>query len=405
MKVASKRLILGVAVVAAACLIPSTRLGGQTSAQTKPLLAEQVFKNVPALKDIPVDDFMGTMGIMCASLGFDCSDCHNGAGTDKVNWADDTPRKVIARRMVQMVQTINKTNFNNRQMVTCWTCHRNRDRPVTTPQVEVIYGMPPAESDDVIRQLPGLPPPAQILDKYIQAVGGAQKLAGLKSFEGEGKSVGFGGFGGVGEVHWYSQAPDKHTLQILYHDSANASEARGDTTRSYDGKTAWLRTPLNVLGEYQLTGSELDGARLDAMLAFPGSIKQDLTDLRSGPTTTISDLPGPSSQTDQRSSVMVGQNKPVNVVQGTGPNGLLATLYFDRDSGLLLRLVRYGKSPIGRYPSQIDFSDYREVDGIKFPFLVTFAWLDGRDAIQLDKVKLNGAIDQSHFAKPASLKK
>src|SRR5437660_9796902 len=91
----------------------------QPASQEKPLLAEQVFKNVQALKGIPVDDFLQTMGIMSAALQFDCSDCHVGAGTDSVNWAADTPRKRTARRMVNMVATINKDNFGGRQLVTC----------------------------------------------------------------------------------------------------------------------------------------------------------------------------------------------------------------------------------------------------------------------------------------------
>src|SRR5580693_9133849 len=57
--------------------------------------SDQVFKNVQVLKGIPVDDFLGTMGIMCAALGFDCSECHTGAGTVKVDWAADNPRKLI----------------------------------------------------------------------------------------------------------------------------------------------------------------------------------------------------------------------------------------------------------------------------------------------------------------------
>jgi len=180
---------------------------------------------------------------------------------------------------------------------------------------------------------------------------------------------------------------------------------RGDTTRSYNGHIGWLRTPLNVLGEYELSGSELDGARLDAMLSFPGQIKQIFTDLKTGPPTTISDLPGPSSQTSVQSSVMVGQDRPVQVVQGTGPRGLLATMYFDKQSGLLLRLVRYGKSPIGRYPTEIDFADYRDVGGIKFPFRMTFAWLDGRDAIQLSEIRTNVPIDEAKFGRPPALQK
>src|SRR5919201_1230901 len=131
----------------------------QSAPQEKPLLAEEVFKNVQVLKGISVDDFLGTMGIMTAALQFDCSDCHVGAGTDKVDWAADTPRKLMARRMVTMVATINKNNFGGRQMVTCWTCHRNRDRPLVTPVMETIYGMPDLAQDDVLVTQPGSPSP------------------------------------------------------------------------------------------------------------------------------------------------------------------------------------------------------------------------------------------------------
>src|ERR1700682_691196 len=162
----------------------------QPAAQEKPLLAEQVFKNIQALKGISVDDFLQTVGIMAAALQFDCSDCHLGAGTSAVDWAADTPRKVMARRMVNMVATINKTNFGGRQVVTCWTCHRNRDKPMTTPTMDVIYGMPELVSDDVIQQVPGVPSADAILDKYIQASGGAQRLAGLTSFDAKGTRVG-----------------------------------------------------------------------------------------------------------------------------------------------------------------------------------------------------------------------
>ena len=118
--------------------------GGQAGSVAPPpaMLAEQAFKNVQALKGISAADFMGTMGVMSASLGFDCSECHNAAGTDKVDWAADTPRKVIARRMVNMVATINKDNFGGRQLVTCWSCHRNRDKPLVTPNLDFVYGMP-----------------------------------------------------------------------------------------------------------------------------------------------------------------------------------------------------------------------------------------------------------------------
>jgi photosynthetic reaction center cytochrome c subunit len=387
----------GIAVVA---LISAGLAVAQPAAPDKPLLAEQVFKNIQVLKGIPVDDFMETMGIMTAALQFDCSDCHANAGTDRVDWAADTPRKRTARRMVAMVATINKDNFGGRQMVTCWTCHRNRDRPLVTPTMEAIYTTPSLEPDDVIVSPPGLPAPGSILDKYIEASGGAQRLAGLTSFVGKGTSVGFGGFGGGGEVEIDAKVPDQRATIILF----KAETGRGDQIRSYNGRTGWVRTPLNVLGEFQLSGGDLDGARFDAQLSFPGQIKQILTNLKTGPPTSIMDLPGPSSQTSLQQDLALGQSHECDVVQGTGPRGLLVTLYFDRQSGLLLRELRYGNSPIGRVPTQIDYGNYRDVNGIKLPFRITYAWLDGRDSIELTDIKTNVPIDEAKFGRPAPLK-
>ena len=131
----------------------------------------------------PVDDFMDTMGIMSAALGSDCSDCHANAGTDAVKWEADTERKRTARRMTLMVGTINRTNFGGRQVVTCWTCHRGRDIPVTLPPIDLVYGEPIIEADEIIRQsFPGEPTPDQILDKYLEALGGVQRWQAVTSY-------------------------------------------------------------------------------------------------------------------------------------------------------------------------------------------------------------------------------
>src|SRR5215813_11782254 len=172
----SGRGILAATGMAVAGLIGTALAPAQSASQEKPLLAEQVFKNIQVLKGIPVDDFLETMGIMAAALQFDCSDCHVGAGTDKVDWAADTPRKRMARNMVNMVADINRNNFGGRQMVTCWTCHRNRDKPMVTPVMATIYGTPAFEPDDVVVQAPGVASAESILDKYIQATGGEQRL-------------------------------------------------------------------------------------------------------------------------------------------------------------------------------------------------------------------------------------
>jgi len=395
------RLIVAIAVMMVVWLLGSALAAPQAAPQATRNTSDEVFKNVQVLKGIPLDDFMGTMGIMCAALGFDCSDCHTGAGTENVKWAADTPKKLTARRMVVMMTTINRDNFSGRQMVTCWSCHHGRDRPATTPSLEYMYGPASQEMDDVLTQMPGQPSADTIIDRYLQAIGGSERLAGIKSYVAKGRSVGFGGFGGGGRVQIFAKFPDQRATLIDFPDNPD----RGDSIRSYNGREGWLETPLTVLGEYQLTGGELDGARLDAELSFPGQIKQVLTNLRVSMPATISDLPAPSSQTSQEvSMVAVGQDRLVDVVQGTGPRGILATLYFDKESGLLVRMVRYGQSPIGRVPTQLDYADYRDVGGIKMPFRMIFAWMDGRDAIQLNDVQTNVPIDATKFGRPTPSK-
>jgi len=162
-----------------------------------------------------------------------------------------------------------------------------------------------------------------------------------------------------------------------------------------------------VLTDFELNGSELDAAVLDAMLTFPGQMKTAMTNWRVSLPMTISDLPGPSSQTsnEKASSEGIGKDRLVDVVQGSyGTRGVIATLYFDQKSGLLLRKVAYSRTPIGRVPTQVDYTDYREVNGVKMPFHITFAWLDGRDAIQLNEVKINVPVDEAKFGHPVSNK-
>jgi hypothetical protein len=374
MKLWSSRLILAVAAGAVAW--------AQTPAPTaapKTQAAGEAFKNVTTstLKGLTVSDFLGAMGVMSAALGYDCADCHVAAGTDKVNWEFDTPKKKTARKMVEMVAVINKTNFAGVQMVTCWTCHHGRFMPSTTIGLDALYGTPNDERNDIVVPGEGVPSATQVLDKYIQAVGGAQRLAGLTSYIATGSSLGYEGLGGGGSFQIFAKSPDQRTTQIAFKDHPE----RGDSTRAYNGTAGWIKSPRGLFPEYDLTGSELDGARLDALLSFPGQIKTALNNWRSGSLDSIGD-------------------KEVQVVQGSGPRGLLATLYFDTKTGLLVRLVRYSASPIGRVPTQIDYSDYRDVNGIKFPFKYTFSWLDGRDSFQLSDVKINVPIDAAKFGKP-----
>ena len=344
--------------------------------------AGQFFKNVTTstLKDLSVDDFLGAMGVITGDLGFDCADCHPGAGGDKADFViDSLATKKMARKMIEMVATINKTNFSGVQMVTCYTCHHGRDIPVTSIPLDRVYSGPEQEDDDVVPKAVGGPSATEILDKYIQVMGGAQRLAGLTSFVATGSSLGYGGFGGDGEFTIYSKGgnPVQRTTQITFKDHPD----RGDSTWSFDGRTGWIKTPRGLFSMYELVGGELDGARLEAQLSFPGNIKQTLNNWRTGLRRAI-------------------DNKDYLIVQGSGPRGLLATFYFDEESGYLRRLVRYTPSPVGRIAVQIDYTDYRDVGGIKFPFELQFSWLDGRYTAKIKDIKTNVAIDAAKFGKP-----
>jgi hypothetical protein len=284
--------------------------------------------------------------------------------------------------MTLMMAAINRDNFGGRQVVTCWTCHRGRDVPLAMPSIDTVYGTPVLEADDLIaRSFEGEPAPEDILDKYLQALGGAQRLATITSFVATGTSEYFRGFGGGGQVQIFAKAPDQRATIIKFPDNPE----RGNATRTFDGRSGWVVTPLAVVRDYALGGMELDGARLDAQLSFPAQIKQVLTRLRVGPPDVI-------------------DGHDVRVVQGMGTRGLVATLYFDKESGLLLRMVRFGNTPIGRAPSQVDFADYREIAGagIKMPYRWTFGWLDGRDSFELKDVRVNVPIDPAVFARPVA---
>ena len=291
-----KRTILGTSVMAVVWLAGAVWAAGQAAPPAKPPMAEEVFKNVRVLRGIPVDEFMGTMGVFSAALGISCEDCHGSGDTSWDKYALDTsPRKVTARRMIQMMASINQASFGGRQVVTCYTCHRGSDRPKVTPSLARLYGDTSSEEvDDIVRPAPGAPSAEQVLDKYIQALGGAQRLASLTSFVAKGMSAGYGPESTPRPIEIFAKAPGQRTTIIHTLD--------GDNTTTYDGRSGWIAAPHRPLPVLPLAGGDLDGVRLDAELSFPARIKDTLRDWRVGLPTEIDD-------------------RPVQVVQGTGAGG------------------------------------------------------------------------------------
>lgn len=361
------------------CCAGNASAQAQASPEPKPLTAGQFFKNVTVLANLPVNEFMTTMGFFSASLGYSCENCH-GEDTGWDNYAaENREKKQTARRMILMMTAINKSYFGGRQVLTCYTCHRGGDQPTITPNLAALYSPPPEDAKDIVQEAKGSPSADQIFDKYLQALGGPQRLANVTGFVATGTVVGYGLDAEKQPLEIYAKAPGQRTT--IVHSPA------GDDVTTFDGHSAWMAgpqiagpaIPVPVLA---LSGGELDGLKLEADLSFPATIKQALGQWRVGLQTDIDD-------------------RQVQVVQGSSPGGAFATLYFDADSGLLLRVMRYTNSFVGRFPTQIDFSDYREVSGVKMPFKWTVVWLDGRQTFELSTIKLNAPIDPSKFAKPA----
>ena len=201
-------------------------------------------------------------------------------------------------------------------------------------------------------------------------------MSALTSFAGKGTIEGYDTYHMKVPVEIYAKAP--HQRAVISHTQ------NGDSTTVFDGQNGWIAAvdkPLPLLA--LLPGAELDGAKLDADLCFPGGIKQALSQWRVGfPVTTIDD-------------------QEVNILQGTGFGGSRFKLYFNAKTGLLARQVRYAETPVGTVPTQVDYADYREVAGVKMPFKIVITWTDGQSNILLTDIQPNGQLDRTRFAKPA----
>lgn len=357
-------------------------------------LAEKRFKNVQLLKGISVQEFMETMGFFAAATNMTCTICHGDESAgDWDKYADDPPLKKTARKMMLMVDTINKTNFGGARLVTCYTCHRNAAVPKVTPTLAEQYASPPPEDpDNIPSQAPGAPSPDQVFDKYLRAIGGWQKAAALTSFVAKGTYRGYDD-PGSSPVEIYAKAPGQYA-QINHGPG-------GDRITVDDGRSAWIaqaesEAPVPVV---TLGGGDLQGLHFESQFFFPGRIKQLLTNLRVG-----YPLAGAFSLLPDRTGAGIDDRELI-VMQGTTTaGGLKVRLYFDQESGLLARMVRYTNLPYGFITTEIDYADYRDVGGMKIPFRITKTWVDGRSVIEVNSVQVNVPVDASKFSKPAAPK-
>ena len=384
MKLEFKTAIRCAAGTVVVCLLAITLAHSQAGkpGMDEKQLSQDAFKNIQVLRGIPVNEFMGTMGFFSASLSMNCTDCHvtESAG-DWNRYADDTPLKQTARRMVVMMNAINRSDFGDTRLVTCYTCHRGVQHPEVTPSLAEQYGTPPPEDPDRVEVLPNTPdnPAAaeQILDKFIQAIGGAQQAAKLNSFTAKGTYAGFDTD--------FQKVPADISAKAPNQRSMTSHLPGGDDTTTYDGHEGLDRrgrqTDLADPADGRGTGRRAPGLRL----SFPAGIKQDLTKWHVGfPPVTLN-------------------GHAVQVVEGTATGGTRVKLFFDKQSGLLVRQARFINTAVGLIPLDVDYSDYRAVAGVKMPFKWTMTWVDGKSSTELSDVQPNAPVADAKFAEPASV--
>ena len=224
-------------------------------------MAGTFFKNVTVLKNIPVDEFMDTMGFFAASLSLNCIDCHvEESGGNWAHYADDTDLKRMARKMMVMVNGINANNFGGSRSVTCWTCHRGGQIPTTIPSLLEQYS-PPAPEDPneyTINTVPGkVPTSDEVFANFLKAAGGAQKVTAITTWVGMGTYVGFDTEHEANPFDIYAKSPNLRAKVAHFR--------TGDSWRVFDGKSAWIASPDKPAPIITLTGGELAGAKMDAL--------------------------------------------------------------------------------------------------------------------------------------------
>jgi photosynthetic reaction center cytochrome c subunit len=354
------RVLFATAIMFAPIALAQHSLDGP---QTESKTAEQVYKNIVQLKGTPSEQLIPAMQVISSSLGVECTFCHVGGKAE----LDDKPAKKTAREMMAMVASINKGSFGGRQQVSCYSCHHGAANPASVPPV--------LETDDVHAGTSAAPsagtaPSADdVIQKYVAAMGGADAIHKITSRVAKGAIL-------VGAsqtpIEVLTKAPNKRVT--ISH------SAQGESFTAFDGTAGWMGNTGRPARE--MTPTESGASALDAEFAIALRLKEIFPQIRRG-------------RPEQIDGVMCEQ------LIGTGPGRLPVRLYFDQSSGLLMRLVRYAETPVGRNPTQIDYADYRNADGVKIPFRWTLARVNGRFTIQIAEVKTNVPIEDAKFAKPA----
>lgn len=322
--------------------------------------AGEAYKNVQVFRDIPQTQMLSAMAVMSGALGVQCTYCHAQQFD-----SDEKPVKLTARKMIKMTLDINAANFGGKQVVSCNTCHQggrhpNGVSPVWDGRTQQRLTAPP---DAAPKSDQALPTVEEILEKYRTAVG-----------VDHAKSLHLEGFLTTDTItrprliEFFAVFPDRASLTMT-----NAGVA---TTVLINADRAWVIAPQGV------QDAPLDRVRGVATLFSP--VKLTETDARR-------EVAG-EEQLDGRSCYRV-----VSTAADT-----TASLYFDKQTGLLYETRTQNRTPIGLESTRTILDDYADVAGIKLPFSITQAALTDRVVYRFSKIEANIDIDPKKFDAPAA---
>jgi len=350
---------------------PGNHTAPATQAAPAEKTVEQVQKNIQVLTGLPASQLIPVMNYMGSSLGVTCTYCHvNKDG--KWNFVlDEKPEKGTAREMIRMVQGINKGNFKGNPAVGCFTCHRGNNEPVRVPQLPIAVPTPSAESAETApKETP--PTAAQILAKYTEALGGSAAIEKLKTRSMKGTWLTASGITLGYEV--YQTAPDR-----IY--TVLNTPRQGVFERGFNGQTAWEKSSQGL--------RDLEAIELFYLKRYPDLFR----DIKlQGQFTRLGF--GGKDKLD---------GKDVYVLRGLGVDGKGERLYFDAQTSLLRRRITSTPTIVGLIPEQVDYEDYRDVDGMKLPFTIRITSIDSffSSTRKFTEIKLNVPVDEMKFNKPA----
>ena len=331
-------------------------------------MAQEVYQNIQVLEGIPADQLPATMQFVALSLGVGCSHCHVQGANEK----DDKPQKKTARQMMQMVLATNRDNFDGRTEVTCYTCHRGNESPPSTPILSETSASPRPSDGETGGREPGETPSAeQLLDQYQAAMGGSDALSKIFSRVARGHVLAADGEKTAVEV--FSKGGD---AQLLI-----TRTAEGDATVGYSGNSGW--TSNTDRGPRDRNAADIEGSRLENDLYLARHAKQAYAQWRVG-----------------RSEAINGRG--TYVLNGSEEGRAPVRLYLDSQTGLLWRVIHYTVTPLGRLPAQVDFADYRELNGVKVPYRMVKTRRNSSTTIQFDPVQQNVPVEDSIFSRPAA---